>query len=551
MKDGDSWLGNSDWKIQTLTVNSSNVVEKLVLRNTFALTGLKETEKRALHSNLDLVYDDDDGKTVEAAFTAGASVINVSEGAQVTMTLTAVNTSAEASGTVNSGWDINGSRADLPGVYFNTHSQTKGVYTYTNMTDLTQLNFTDYTSESDNGNDELLLRDGEYGNYELKVVATPDGTDLLYYLPNDPTNLTSSETNFKASQLTTNHTTPSGVFVDISTDTLKVKAVTVLATTDGSATTYYARAGSSNLAGETTSIYTDYGARLAWTSTSQTAGTLTITEPKGGSIITVGVTFESDGDAQFGLSDVKVDGSAVAFTGVGTTEDYATSFGTLIGNYTHLFEDTTVSPTNYSTTIGVVAISVPQYKVTLGLGGYTETEIVLDTDEDDSTYPVKDTIGNTTVELKAGSGASVTVNKVTPGFARLDSDSMVSDSSELGKPVIIVGGWSVNKLAAELVAMTGGIDSARLIELGAGHAGIYYVEEAFNGKSALLIAGYNAEDTVLAARTVASALLSQTPIDFSEYAGETALYLDTGVEAVSGVTVVVEEVVEETTEETA
>jgi hypothetical protein len=538
MQDEGTWLGDPNWKIDTLSINESGdgFISSLIVRNAFTITDLYEGGKKTLHEDLDFVFEDDDAKAEEGNLSLYTSFVNVSEQSKVSMQLLTVWVAAPLTD-----FDVNTSgQLTLPGVTF-ARAPADALYNTPVVgaqTDVDYVNET-YTALTVNNSEYLLVLDANQ-NYELAIQGTTNDT-FTYKIPSVTTNL-SNEGAKLTRVLTANHTTPSGIFVDISTNTLSVKAIRVDAYVDAANATYYGRAGSNRLAGETAAVYTDVGGMIDWTSGSQTAGVLTVTEPKGGEAITVDVTFDINDTGAFALNDVKVGGAAITFTGLTDALDYETEVGTLIGNATAMIADLEAA---YSEATGVLLIGIPQYQIGIGLGGYTTTDVTLDTDASDSTYSNFSTIGNTTVELKSGAGSSVTVNDVTVGFARLDSDSMVSESASLSKPVIIVGGWAVNNLAKELVdgAL---ISSARLLELGTEHAGIYFVEEAFNSKSALAIIGYDAADTVLAARTVASALASQTPIDFSTYAGDSVIYLDTGVEAVSGVTVVVDEVVNTT-----
>jgi hypothetical protein len=124
----------------------------------------------------------------------------------------------------------------------------------------------------------------------------------------------------------------------------------------------------------------------------------------------------------------------------------------------------------------------------------------------------------------ASSGASGGVVKsaspVKTALGKLDSEVTPADRST--KNLILVGGPAVNKLVAELA--TGGKTKARdwYVAQGAGTALIDLVADAFaTGKSALVVAGYGAEDT----RAATSALQNY---DAYSWSGD-SLVLKSGV----------------------
>ena len=95
--------------------------------------------------------------------------------------------------------------------------------------------------------------------------------------------------------------------------------------------------------------------------------------------------------------------------------------------------------------------------------------------------------------------------------------------------VILMGGWSVNSLVQDLVD-AGDIDTG---DLSADRALVQLIDSAFNGESALVIAGWEGDDTRLAAQVVASQVLG---VDMG-LSGSKAI-LNTGVTTYSDVTVV-------------
>ena len=130
------------------------------------------------------------------------------------------------------------------------------------------------------------------------------------------------------------------------------------------------------------------------------------------------------------------------------------------------------------------------------------------------------------VTLKSAAGSSVQVNRIDVSLAKLDSEVT---SSSVDKPVILIGGWAVNSLVNELVS-AGLIDTT---ELSMDRAMVKLIDNAFNSKSALVIAGYEGDDTRLAAQVVASQVLGTMSI----LDGSSAI-LNTGVGSYSEVIVV-------------
>jgi len=223
---------------------------------------------------------------------------------------------------------------------------------------------------------------------------------------------------------------------------------------------------------------------------------------------------------------------AISFDGISVSNETVTSYGSEI-IYNNVTDDKDYLITDSN---GWVRIVIPQKKVTYGIGAYTYTDVTLSAGEET-------TVGNTTIRLTEAAGESVTVNEVTPGFTSLDSDV---DTESVTKPLFLVGGPSINSLVKTL------FDAGSITDLstyGAGHAQVEFVEGAFNEQTALVIAGYTADDTLMASRAVAGALLSQSPFNFADYA-KTSLILSTGVTVVGDVTITEEATTEETTEET-
>ncbi len=106
------------------------------------------------------------------------------------------------------------------------------------------------------------------------------------------------------------------------------------------------------------------------------------------------------------------------------------------------------------------------------------------------------------VALASAGGDSISINNVAIGFAKLDSEI---DSSALDKPIILVGGPAVNSLVKELADAN---KTKAASEYEVDRAYVDLIENAFNNKTALVIAGYAGDDTRLAARVVASQVLN-------------------------------------------
>jgi hypothetical protein len=154
-------------------------------------------------------------------------------------------------------------------------------------------------------------------------------------------------------------------------------------------------------------------------------------------------------------------------------------------------------------------------KVAIGQAGVKE--YALSTDEYDEDLDVT---------LRSAGGSSVSLNKIDVGLAKLDTEV---SSSSLDKPVVLMGGWAVNSLVQELVDA----GSVATTDLAADRALVQLVSDALNSQDALIIAGWEGDDTRLAAQVVASQILG-TDMGLS---GAKAI-LNTGVTSYSDVTVV-------------
>ncbi len=105
------------------------------------------------------------------------------------------------------------------------------------------------------------------------------------------------------------------------------------------------------------------------------------------------------------------------------------------------------------------------------------------------------------VTLASAGGTAETVNAIAIGLAKLDTEIT---TSTLAKPIILVGGPAVNQLVKSLVDENKSRASA---DYEVDRAYVELVENAFNNKTAMVIAGYAGKDTRLAAQVVASQAL--------------------------------------------
>ncbi len=127
-----------------------------------------------------------------------------------------------------------------------------------------------------------------------------------------------------------------------------------------------------------------------------------------------------------------------------------------------------------------------------------------------------------------GTVESVSVNYITPGIGAVDTDI---NTDTLANPVILVGGPAVNKLVADLVA-EGKTQAASDYEQDT--AIIQLIENAFGNNAALIVAGYDKEDTRLACRALANTIVGGTGA--LELTGDKVV-LNTGVTGYSQVTI--------------
>ncbi len=195
---------------------------------------------------------------------------------------------------------------------------------------------------------------------------------------------------------------------------------------------------------------------------------------------------------------------------------YESNILTTVGDYFYtkygvkLLRDSTSQLTiNYPEAQRIVKVSLGQE----GIKEYNLTSGSYDEDLD--------------VTLKSSSGSSVSVNPISVGLAKLDSEIT---SSTLDKPIILLGGPAVNSLVKELVDES----KLNLSGLAADKAVVSLIDDAFNSQSALVIAGYAGDDTRMAAQVVASNVLGSSAVSLT---GSNAI-LNTGVDSYTEVTVV-------------
>lgn len=206
----------------------------------------------------------------------------------------------------------------------------------------------------------------------------------------------------------------------------------------------------------------------------------------------------------------------ITFKEISENNNTITTYGTKIKYYNAT--DNEQIPATQSQ--GIITLEIPEKQVKYGLGSYTYETKTLEQNKETK-------IGNSTVTLKNTTETSQNeqINRIDPGFAMLDTQA------SRDKPIILVGGPAVNTLAKELVDSQL-LDYADLLTMGEGHAQVDLIENAFGTNTALVIAGYTGEDTLLATRTV-SASLNKKGLTLGN---STRMLLNTGVSVYTAVT---------------
>jgi hypothetical protein len=528
---GDAWPLDTTFIVDAMTndgdvgvINSS-----IILRNNVTYDLSAKGAEDAIVEALNFIYSDNtDDETAALALVTygGTGQINITEAAGVTL---ALNTSAD--GTGSPGWRA--VALSLPGVDFYRYS---GDVAYTISAFADEDTYVVYGVNNGTNKIEFKLNMTALGtNVQNATWARPQTEGSLSF------GATPGSVSWTAPSFSGTYTTPSGIFVNASccaagnNNTLELQVAAVRIDIDSS--TYYGRKNSD----WTEPRYSAYGTKVNWASPSSgDTGTVSAMEPTGDTLA-VTVTFQPDDDAIFAQkSDINFDSATVTATGNATGTDQDSDFGSHIGFLCSSCTGQAAGDPIEQSSPGVddtVAMTTPRKDLSLGVGALQDVEIDLDTDEDTAT-PVNSTIGNTTVTLVSGAGSAASINKISPGIAKFDTDSEVQ-SDVLAKPVVLVGGSAINGLVAAL--RDGGlIDYTDLIAQGSGHAQVDLVENAFNSQPALAIAGYGGDDTLMAARAVAGALLSGQPFDFADHE-VMSLILNTGTTVVSEVSVLASE----------
>lgn len=520
---GDAWPLDSNWVVDTLTSNGT-AVSSLILRNN-ASWSVASGDQVTIVTGMNLLYNNN-SKGTNLEFVA------VYEQGWNTQALTDGN----GAGAGGSGIIDANSSAWGPGIRWVTNQG--GVETVWNGSALTE---------------PLYLKVGDY--YELKITNHTAAGTVYAYLPASSTNRTSAGGTFSGSQMSNaqTHETPSGVNVTANTTavTIRVKSILITVDADGDFTagntSYYARDGSAKIYQgytEYDNITTEYGGIISWTDGTDTVNFRDLD----GNFVTVDMAFDATTGSSYinAASDVDykgVDSTATTLKAVNnsyddyvnTTYDQETEYksniwlfdGTPAGtNSTKAFGNSTEDSTS-ALDDDFVLIRLYQRQFSFTVGTKQAREITLAAGENT-------TVGGTNIKLVSSAGASVSVNEVTPGFSVMDSSV---NTATVSKPIICLGGSSVNTLVASLVS-SGSIDYADMIAMGAsGYAQIDYVENAFNGQDVLVIAGMTGDDTLMAGRAVAASLLNAAPIDFSAQ-DATSIILNTGTTVVSDIAIV-------------
>jgi len=168
------------------------------------------------------------------------------------------------------------------------------------------------------------------------------------------------------------------------------------------------------------------------------------------------------------------------------------------------------SKTSYGST-GIVSVGVPENQrvLVISLGRKAPSQFTVNVGE------YSEDIG-----AKVVAGGGEVVNKISPEFAYLDSELSTVD-----KPVILVGGPAINSLVASLGNKTLTLDEWRSGNY-TGKAIIDLIENAFDGNTALVVAGYEADQTRIAARLLAKELLFGGTVLGDNWTGKDKIILD-------------------------
>jgi hypothetical protein len=519
---GDAWPLDTDFVVESMTVDTTNAIvnSTIVLRNNRTYDLSAKGAEVEIASGLNFIYSDNAADETTAAY-GTSGIVNITETAGVSLILN--GTESDGVGTPIYNWPV--VALTLPGVNF---VRVSGSSTPT------------VTSLTNSDSFVLYAVDNSTSKYEFyaNLTAASDSVNVTWARPLTEGSIVygSIPTSgaWTSESATGTYTTPSGVVLNDSLDyiadganttlILKVAAVQI----DIDASTYYGRKGASWADPK----YSAYDQKINWVASTSTTGTVTVSEPTGKTLTAV-VTFQDDDDSVFAkAADITFGGTVL--TAPHLDSDLDTDFGSKVVYISNGTYNQSVTDPIEASVPGVddkLVISSPRKDIVIGVGALQDVEVTLDTDDSTST-PVNSTIGNTTVTLSSGSGSSVSVNKISPGFSKLDSEIT---ASTLAKPVILMGGSGINGLVKNL--RDGGLyDPADLTAQGEGHAKVAFVENAFNSQTALVIAGYSGPDTLMASRAIASALLNGQPFSFADQASAN-LVLNTGTSVVNDVSV--------------
>lgn len=135
-------------------------------------------------------------------------------------------------------------------------------------------------------------------------------------------------------------------------------------------------------------------------------------------------------------------------------------------------------------------------------------------------------VGPEPVFTTSGATSGSTINQAVPiktAVGKLDSE--ITSAEKTTKNLVLVGGPAVNMLVAELATATKTKDVAWYREQGAGTAIVDLVDDAFTtGKVAMVVAGYEADDTRAAAK-----ILQDYETYASQFAGKNTVTIKNGV----------------------
>jgi len=413
-------------------------------------------------------------------------------------------------GVENSGSYTNVTLAESAPIYNDVTCTSNTSHTILNLTDGTQILMPGITyQKSDNFGRPWQTFSGSQVTFSGKpstiYVRAMSGDSVDYYIECTGDGSGGGDLVFydhTGSSYSQNATTPSGIFIDVDHDKLSAQAVWITK----SGTSLYGRKDMNFLVDTSGNKWTYYElnstnepyARISWASNK-----ITITYPDNSKLETT-ILWDEDNqksllnESYIGLKD-------------GETDSFGTRAYWFNGTGARVSDDSVVN----------VTFEIPVKRASYGTGGWGTATYTLSVGDSQSFESA------TTITLESVSGG---VNYVSPGFAVLDNELSTVD-----KPVILVGGPAINSLVQQLGNKTLTLDEWRSGNY-TDKAIIDLIEDAFDGNAALVVAGYEADDTRIAARLLAKELLFGGTVLGQNWSGKDRIVLDTSGATVSDYT---------------